>query len=114
MKIEGYIALARTVAGGANESAVRKIKPEDKSKKMLSKSKKPFEKTMPVFGKASKGSTAESVPKLYVAKSPNKRYTGEYCGQWFENGEALVTAADAFKLELKGCEITEAGAHNDH
>lgn len=112
MCIEGYIALALKVTGGANKSAARANNPEDESKNMRTKQKKPFERTRPVFGKIQREANAECAPGLFVAKSPNKRYTGEFCGHWFENGEALVTAADAFRLELKGCDIQETGAQN--
>lgn len=114
MCIEGYIALARKLTGGANTSAARTKNPEEEAKKMRTKQKKPFERRKPVFGKILREASAECAPGLFVAKSPNKRYTGEFCGHWFENGEALVSAADAFRLELKGCEIMETGAQNDY
>lgn len=47
--------------------------------------------------------------KLFLARSPNVRYTGELSGSWFEDGRAIVKWEEALDLEEAGCSIEVIG-----
>ena len=117
MSYDGYIALARKVAGvpdgGASGNGGGGAPPA-----------RPFEiaggecPERGAYKNANNGRESlepksNRIPKLFIAKCPNRRYSGDYCGHWFESGEALVTATEAFALELKGCQICTCGDEDD-
>ncbi|MEP0813308.1 MAG: hypothetical protein HRF49_01405 [bacterium] len=65
------------------------------------------------------GETADAEPdlpplkKLFVARTRNRRYTGEICGVWFSDGEALCAKEEAEALLEAGCEVTVCGGTDD-
>jgi len=60
----------------------------------------PAHEILEAFGLSSPG-------RIYQVKTPNRHFTGELLGVWFEDGKAEVSEALAVVFQNRGLEVVE-------